>query len=246
MTCEIDPHHAEVAAANFARAGVDKLIDLRVGPARDTLATLEGAFDLAFIDADKASGADYFRSCVRLVRPGGVIIVDNVVRAGTILDPGSADEAVIGTWRLADAIAAEPRRGRHGDADRRRQAARRLRDGGGAVVRPPLTAVPQARRWWGRPGRRGAQATVVSIATSMLPRVAFEYGHTWCAASATSCRRPPRRRPGMLDVQRDGEAEAAVVDRADADVGGDRAESASVTFSRRATHFERAQWKQAA
>src|SRR4051794_24505073 len=108
VTCEIDPHHAEVAAANFDRAGVDKLIDLRVGPARDTLATLEGGFDLAFIDADKASGADYFRSCVRLVRPGGVIIVDNVVRAGTILDPGSADEAVIGTWRLADAIAAEP------------------------------------------------------------------------------------------------------------------------------------------
>jgi len=108
VTCEIDPHHAEVAAANFVRAAVDKLIDLRVGPARDTLATLEGGFDLAFIDADKASGADYFRSCVRLVRTGGVIIVDNVVRAGTILDPGSADEAVIGTWRLADAIAAEP------------------------------------------------------------------------------------------------------------------------------------------
>jgi predicted O-methyltransferase YrrM len=108
VTCEIDPHHAAVAAANFVRAGVDKLIDLRVGPARDTLATLEGGFDLAFIDADKASGADYFRSCVRLVRTGGVIIVDNVVRAGTILDPGSADEAVIGTWRLADAIAAEP------------------------------------------------------------------------------------------------------------------------------------------
>ena len=109
VTCEIDPHHAEVAAANFVRAGVDKLIDLRVGPARDTLATLDGPFDFAFIDADKASGADYFRSCVQLVRPGGVIIVDNVVRAGTILDPGSADEAVIGTWRLADAIAAEPR-----------------------------------------------------------------------------------------------------------------------------------------
>jgi predicted O-methyltransferase YrrM len=109
VTCEIDPHHAEVAAANFVRAGVDKLIDLHVGPARATLAALEGPFDFAFIDADKASGAEYFRACVRLVRPGGVIIVDNVVREGTILDPGSADEAVIGTWRLADAIAAEPR-----------------------------------------------------------------------------------------------------------------------------------------
>jgi len=108
VTCEINPHHAEIAAANFTRAGVDKLIDLRVGPARDTLATLEGPFDLAFVDADKTSGADYFRECVRLVRPGGVIIVDNVVREGTILDPNSTDEAVMGTWRLADAIAVCP------------------------------------------------------------------------------------------------------------------------------------------
>jgi predicted O-methyltransferase YrrM len=108
VTCEIDPHHAEVAATNFTRAGVDKVIDLRVGPARDTLATLEGPFDLAFVDADKTSGAEYFRECVRLVRPGGVIIVDNVVREGTILDPVSTDGAVMGTWRLADAIADEP------------------------------------------------------------------------------------------------------------------------------------------
>ncbi len=108
VTCEIDPHHAEVAAANLTRAGVDTLVDLRVGPARNTLATLEGPFDLAFIDADKASGAEYFRECVRLVRPGGVIVIDNVVREGTILDAGSTDAAVMGTWRLANAIAAEP------------------------------------------------------------------------------------------------------------------------------------------
>jgi predicted O-methyltransferase YrrM len=109
VTCEIDPHHAEVAMANLSRAGVDKLVDLRIGPARDTLPTLDGPFDLAFVDADKTSGAEYFRECVRLVRPGGVIIVDNVVREGTILDAGSTDGAVMGTWRLADAIAAEPR-----------------------------------------------------------------------------------------------------------------------------------------
>ena len=53
VTCEIDPHHADVAAAAFARAEVDKLVDLRVGPARDTLSTLDGPFDLAFVDADK-------------------------------------------------------------------------------------------------------------------------------------------------------------------------------------------------
>jgi predicted O-methyltransferase YrrM len=109
VTCEIDPHHADVAAATLARAEVDKLVALRVGPARETLPTLDGPFDVAFVDADKTSSAEYFRECVRLVRPGGVIIVDNVVRGGTILDAGSTDEAVMGTWRLADAIAAEPR-----------------------------------------------------------------------------------------------------------------------------------------
>jgi predicted O-methyltransferase YrrM len=74
------------------------------GPPATPSATLDGPFDFAFIDADKASGAEYYRSCVQLVRPGGVIIVDNVVRAGTILDPGSSDEAVIGTcgWPTRD------------------------------------------------------------------------------------------------------------------------------------------------
>jgi predicted O-methyltransferase YrrM len=109
VTCEIDARHADVAAATLALAGVDKLVDLRIGPARDTLPTLNGPFDLAFVDADKTSSAEYFRECVRLVRPGGMIIVDNVVRGGAILDAGSTDGAVMGTWRLADAIAAEPR-----------------------------------------------------------------------------------------------------------------------------------------
>jgi predicted O-methyltransferase YrrM len=109
VTCEIDQHHAEVAAANLARADVDTLVDIRVGPARDTLPALEGPFDLAFVDADKSSGAEYFGQCVRLVRSGGLIVVDNVVRQGKIVDAGSTDAAVIGTWRLADVIAAEPR-----------------------------------------------------------------------------------------------------------------------------------------
>ena len=109
VTCEIDQHHADVAAANLARAEVDKIVDIRVGPARDTLAGLEGPFDFAFVDADKASGAEYFHECVRLVRPGGLIVVDNVVRQGKIVDAGSPDAAVIGTWRLADAVASEPK-----------------------------------------------------------------------------------------------------------------------------------------
>ena len=109
VTCEINPHHAEVAAANLARAGVAAVVDIRVGPALHTLAGLEGPFDLAFIDADKASGAVYFRECVRLVRSGGLIVVDNVVRQGGIVDASSTDAAIVGTWRLADAIAGEPR-----------------------------------------------------------------------------------------------------------------------------------------
>lgn len=109
VTCEIDEHHAAVAAANLARAEVEKLVDIRVGPARATLQGLDGPFDFAFVDADKASGAEYFRECVRLVRPGGLIVVDNVVRQGKIVDAGSTDAAVMGTWRLADAIAAEPK-----------------------------------------------------------------------------------------------------------------------------------------
>ncbi|HEY0815153.1 MAG TPA: O-methyltransferase [Pseudonocardia sp.] len=109
VTCEIDRHHADVAAANLARAEVDKLVDIRVGPARETLAGLDGPFDFAFVDADKASGAEYFRECVRLVRSGGLIVIDNVVRHGKIMDASSTDAAVMGTWRLADAIATEPR-----------------------------------------------------------------------------------------------------------------------------------------
>lgn len=109
VTCELDPHHARIACANLARAGVGELVDIRVGPAIDTLAGLAGPFDLAFVDADKPSGADYFRECVRLVRPGGTIVVDNVVRGGAVVDAASIDPAVVGTRRLADAIAAEPR-----------------------------------------------------------------------------------------------------------------------------------------
>lgn len=109
ITCELDPHHAAVARANVDRAGVGSLVDIRIGPATDTLSGLTGPFDLAFVDADKASGADYFRACLRLVRAGGLIIVDNVVRRGRVVDAASTDPAVIGTRRLAGAIAAEPR-----------------------------------------------------------------------------------------------------------------------------------------
>ena len=108
ITLEYEEKHAEVARANLARAGLADKVEVRVGPALDTLPTLTGPFDLFFIDADKPNNPDYFRWALRLSRPGSVIIVDNVVRGGRVADPDSTDPAVIGTRRLAELLAAEP------------------------------------------------------------------------------------------------------------------------------------------
>jgi predicted O-methyltransferase YrrM len=113
MTLEFDPKHAEVARANFARAGLEKLIDLRVGAALETLPQLvqEGAgpFDLVFIDADKDNYPGYFEWSLRLARPGTLIIADNVVRQGGVIDPHHPDVRVQGVRRFLDMVAAEPR-----------------------------------------------------------------------------------------------------------------------------------------
>jgi predicted O-methyltransferase YrrM len=109
ITCELVPEHAEVARANLARAGVSELATVLAGPAVRSLAGLTGAFDLVFIDADKAANLPYLNEAVRLSHPGTVIMVDNVVRSGSILDAGSANPAVVGTRQLADALAADPR-----------------------------------------------------------------------------------------------------------------------------------------
>jgi predicted O-methyltransferase YrrM len=113
VTLEAEPHHAEVAVANLERAGVADRVEVVVGKALDTLPVLaeerRGPFDLTFIDADKQGNADYFQWAVRLSRPGGVIVVDNVVRRGSVIDAGSDDPAVVGTRRLFEVVAAEPR-----------------------------------------------------------------------------------------------------------------------------------------
>jgi predicted O-methyltransferase YrrM len=109
VTCEVDPHHAEVATSNLKRAGLDGLVDVRVGPALDTLPTLDGPFDMAFIDADKVSNAAYFEHAVRLSRPGSLIVVDNVVRGGRVIETDNTHPAVVGTRRVVEAVAAEPR-----------------------------------------------------------------------------------------------------------------------------------------
>jgi predicted O-methyltransferase YrrM len=113
ITLEIDPHHADVARANLDRAEVDDKVDVRVGPALEALAALKNedvpSFDLVFIDADKQSNADYVQAAINLARPGALIIVDNVVREGRVLDAQSQDAAIQGTRRLFDMLAEEPR-----------------------------------------------------------------------------------------------------------------------------------------
>jgi predicted O-methyltransferase YrrM len=109
VTLEVNPAHAEVARKNLARAGLDDRVEIRVGAALETLPTLTGPFDLAFIDADKKNNPDYVRWALRLVRPGGVIVVDNVVRHGALVDPADTSPDVVGTRATYDLLAAEPR-----------------------------------------------------------------------------------------------------------------------------------------
>jgi predicted O-methyltransferase YrrM len=113
ITLELDPHHAEVARANLKSAGLDAIAQVRVGRAVESLEALAQErpepFDLVFIDADKPSNADYLQWALRLSRPGTVIVVDNVVRNGGVVDADSPDASVQGVRRLVDVIAAEPR-----------------------------------------------------------------------------------------------------------------------------------------
>jgi predicted O-methyltransferase YrrM len=108
-TLELDPRHAEVARQNFARAGVADAVEIRLGPALETLPALTGPFDFVFIDADKPGYTDYFGWAVTLTRPGGLIVADNVIRGGAVADVRSTDPAVRGIQRFNAAVAAEPR-----------------------------------------------------------------------------------------------------------------------------------------
>jgi predicted O-methyltransferase YrrM len=113
VTLEFDPKHAEVARKNLAAAGLSDRVDIRVGRALDTLPQVAsealGPFDIVFIDADKESNPDYFTWALKLTKPGSLILVDNVVREGAVLDAGSADVSVKGTRRVLEMMAAEPR-----------------------------------------------------------------------------------------------------------------------------------------
>jgi predicted O-methyltransferase YrrM len=108
ITLEIDPKHADVARANIARANLSHVVEIKLGRAVDTLPHLTGPFDLVFIDADKPSNPDYFKWAVKLTHPGSVIIVDNVVRDGEVVNADTKDPQVIGVRELNDVIANEP------------------------------------------------------------------------------------------------------------------------------------------
>lgn len=113
ISLEADPKHADVARANVARAGLAELVDIRVGRALETLPAIAAEnpepFDLIFIDADKPSIPEYFAWSLKLARKGSLILVDNVVREGAVLEAKSADEAVQGVRRFLELLAAEKR-----------------------------------------------------------------------------------------------------------------------------------------
>jgi predicted O-methyltransferase YrrM len=113
ITLEYDPKHAEVARKNFQRAGLEKIIEIRVGKALDTLPQVAAAhpapFDLIFIDADKQNNPHYFAWALKLSRPGTIIIIDNVVRDGEVLNASSAAADIQGIRKLLEILGHEPR-----------------------------------------------------------------------------------------------------------------------------------------
>jgi predicted O-methyltransferase YrrM len=113
ITLEADPKHAEVARANFALAGLSGVIELRLGPALETLPKLasegRGPFDLIFIDANKSSMPEYFDWALKLSHAGSIIIADNVVRNGAVLDAASGDADIQGVRRFNERLASEKR-----------------------------------------------------------------------------------------------------------------------------------------
>jgi predicted O-methyltransferase YrrM len=113
ITLEADPRHADVARKNFARAGVASKVELRLGKALDTLPKIAaeglGPFDLFFIDANKSNMPEYFEWSLKLARKGSVIIADNVVRGGAVLEADSKDADIQGVRKFLEMVGKEKR-----------------------------------------------------------------------------------------------------------------------------------------
>jgi predicted O-methyltransferase YrrM len=113
VTLEIDSHHADIARANLKAAGVLERVEVQVGPASKSLRAMhergDKPFDVIFIDADKKSLPEYLEWSLKLSRPGSVIVADNVVRDGKVLDAGSSDPDIQGVRRMTEMMASNPR-----------------------------------------------------------------------------------------------------------------------------------------
>jgi predicted O-methyltransferase YrrM len=113
ISLEADPRHAAVARENIALSGLAHCVDVRVGMALDTLPTIEaeglGPFDLIFIDADMPNNPHYLEWALRLSRPGSLIVVDNIVRTGAVVDATNPGPGIQGNRRMLELLANEPR-----------------------------------------------------------------------------------------------------------------------------------------
>jgi predicted O-methyltransferase YrrM len=113
VTLEFNPKHADIARTNLGHAGLADRVEIRVGPALDSLSQLAGGseqpFDFIFIDADRPNVASYFDWAVKLARRGSVIVVDNVVRKGRVLDTSNSDAEIVGVRRFVEHLASDSR-----------------------------------------------------------------------------------------------------------------------------------------
>ena len=109
VTHDINERHAEMARSHIAKSPYAEQIRVVVGPARETLKQLQPPFDFAFIDADKPSNQAYYEEALRLLRPGGLIAVDNVLRGGSVLNDADRSESVVATREFNDFVAGDDR-----------------------------------------------------------------------------------------------------------------------------------------
>jgi caffeoyl-CoA O-methyltransferase len=109
ITCEANPEHAAFARRHIEASPYADMIELREGAALDTIASLEGPFDLVFIDADKTGYPDYFHAVVDKLSDHGLIALDNMLRDGTVLDESDQNESAVGIRKLNDDLARDPR-----------------------------------------------------------------------------------------------------------------------------------------
>ncbi len=109
ITCEVDPAHAEFARGHIGRSPFASMIDIRLGPAIETIAAIDETIDLVFIDADKRSYPAYYEAVLPRVRVNGLIVADNVLRGGRVLDPSANDVDMAGIKQFNEMVVADPR-----------------------------------------------------------------------------------------------------------------------------------------